>query len=98
MYLAKVVGTVVASQKYAKFLGMKLLLIQPCASGDKALVPQGSSLVAVDCVSCGVGDLVMFTQGSSARMTECTKDSPVDAVIIGIVDSVEVDGKPLKKP
>jgi len=98
MYLAKVVGTIVASQKYPKFQGMKLLLIQPYVSADKALVPQGSSIVAVDCVTCGVGDLVMFTQGSSARMTECTKDSPVDAVIIGIVDSVEVNGKALKNP
>ena len=98
MYLAKVMGTVVASQKYAKFQGMKLLLIQPCVSSDKTLVPQGSSIVAVDCVTCGAGDLVMFTQGSSARMTECTRDSPVDAVIIGIVDSVEINGKALKKP
>ena len=98
MFLAKVLGTVVASQKHSKFLGMKLLLIQPYVSGDKTLVPQGSSLVAVDCVTCGIGDLVMFTQGSSARMTECTKDSPVDAVIIGIVDAVEVNGKALNKP
>jgi len=98
MFLAKVVGTVVASQKHSKFLGMKLLLIQPYVSNDKSLVPQGSSIVAVDCVTCGLGDLVMFTQGSSARMTESTKDSPVDAVIIGIVDSVEVGGRGLKKP
>ncbi|MDD8024900.1 MAG: EutN/CcmL family microcompartment protein [Acidobacteriota bacterium] len=98
MLLAKVMGTVVSSQKHAKFQGMKLFLIQPCGSSDKKLVPQGGSLVAVDCVTCGVGDLVLFTQGSSARMTECTKDSPVDAVIIGIVDAVEVHGKPLGKP
>ncbi len=76
---------------------MKLLLIQPYVTLTSA-GPAGSSLVAVDCVACGVGDLVMFTQGSSARMTECTKDSPVDAVIIGIVDSVEVGGKALKNP
>ncbi len=98
MQLAKVLGTVVSSQKHARFQGMKLFLIQPCASSDKALVPQGGSLVAVDCVTCGVGDLVLFTQGSSARMTECTKDSPVDAVIIGIVDDVVVRGKALAKP
>jgi ethanolamine utilization protein EutN len=98
MQLAKVMGTVVSSQKHAKFQGLRLFLIQPCVSSDKALVPQGGSLVAVDCVTCGVGDLVLFTQGSSARMTECTKDSPVDAVIIGIVDSVEVQGKRLGKP
>ena len=98
MFLAKVLGTVVASQKHLKFQGLKLFLIQPCVSDDKTLVPQGNSLVAVDCVTCGIGDLVMFTQGSSARMTECTKDSPVDAVIIGIVDSVQVGGKILKKP
>ncbi len=46
----------------------------------------------------GVGECVLFMQGSSARLTPATKDTPVDAVIVGIVDTVEVDGTVLEKP
>jgi microcompartment protein CcmK/EutM len=77
---------------------MKLLLIQPHIKKDQRLVPSGSSVVAVDSVGAGNGELVMFTQGSSARLTDRTKDAPVDAVIIGIVDTVELDGKEVEKP
>jgi len=77
---------------------MKLLLIQPHIQKDQKLVPSGSSVVAVDSVGAGNGELVMFTQGSSARLTDRTKDAPVDAVIIGIVDTVELDGKEVEKP
>jgi ethanolamine utilization protein EutN len=98
MFLAKVIGNVVATQKNAGFSGMKLLLIQPYVTRDEALVVSGSSIVAVDSVGAGAGELVMFTQGSSARLTEQTRDAPVDAVIIGIVDTVEVGGRPLERP
>jgi len=98
MFLAKVIGSIVATQKNPKFNGMKLLLIQPHISKEGALVPSGSSVVAVDSVGAGHGECVLFTQGSSARLTPTTKDAPVDAVIIGIVDSVEVDGARLEKP
>jgi len=54
--------------------------------------------VAVDSVGAGKGECVLFTQGSSARLTPATKDAPVDAVIVGIVDTVEVDGATLEKP
>jgi microcompartment protein CcmK/EutM len=98
MFLAKVIGNVVATEKNAKFLGMKLLLVQPyIAKGDR-LEASGSSIVAVDSLGAGVGECVMFTQGSSARLTPATKDTPVDAVIVGIVDVVEVGGKALEKP
>ena len=93
MFLAKVIGNVVATQKNSKFQGMKLLLIQPHINKDQALVPSGSSVVAVDSVGAGIGECVLFTQGSSARLTPTTKDTPVDCVIVGIVDHVEVDGK-----
>ncbi|MEE8147144.1 MAG: EutN/CcmL family microcompartment protein [Longimicrobiales bacterium] len=93
MFLAKVIGNVVATQKNPGFRGMKLLLVQPHIKKDTSLVPSGSSVVAVDSVGAGNGELVMFTQGSSARLTSGTKDAPVDAVIIGIVDTVEMDGK-----
>jgi microcompartment protein CcmK/EutM len=98
MFLAKVIGTVVSTQKHPKFQGMKLLLIQPYITKEGRLVQSGSSVVAVDSVGAGLGELVMFTQGSSARLTDVTRDSPTDTVIIGIVDTVEVDGKRLERP
>jgi ethanolamine utilization protein EutN len=98
MFLAKVIGTIVSTQKNPKFQGMKLLLIQPYITRDDELVQSGSSVVAVDSVGAGVGELVMFTQGSSARLTDITRDSPTDTVIIGIVDTVEIGGKRLAKP
>jgi ethanolamine utilization protein EutN len=98
MFIAKVIGNVVATQKNAKFRGMKLLLIQPYISKEGKLQISGSSVVAVDSVGAGVGECVLFTQGSSARLTPTTKDAPVDAVIVGIVDAVEVEGAVLEKP
>lgn len=98
MFLAKVIGTVVSTQKSAEFEGMKLLFIQPYINREDQLVPSGSSVVAVDNLGAGVGELVLFTQGSSARLTPRTKSAPVDAVIVGIVDSVEVGGKMVEKP
>jgi len=98
MFIAKVIGNVVATQKNAKFQGMKLLLIQPYISREGTMQISGSSVVAVDSVGAGVGECVLFTQGSSARLTPTTKDAPVDAVIVGIVDSIEVEGAVLEKP
>lgn len=98
MFIAKVIGNVVATQKHEKFNGMKLLLVQPYITKDKALMPSGSSIVAVDSVGAGIGECVLFTQGSSARLTPATKEAPVDAVIVGIIDTVEVEGQRLEKP
>jgi microcompartment protein CcmK/EutM len=95
MFLAKVLGTVVSSQKDLRCQGKKLLLIQPHATAGDSLVPSGPSVVAVDSVGAGNGSLVMYTQGSSARLTDVTRDTPVDAVIIGIVDAVEIGGRRL---
>ncbi len=98
MFIAKVIGNVVSTQKDAKFRGMKLLLVQPYVSRSGKLEVSGSSVVAVDSVGAGVNECVLFTQGSSARLTPTTKDTPVDAVIVGIVDSIDVDGKIMEKP
>lgn len=98
MFIAKVIGNIVSTQKNAKLRGMKLLLIQPYISRGSKLEISGSSVVAVDSVGAGVGECVLFTQGSSARLTPATKDAPVDAVIVGIVDTIEVGGTVLEKP
>jgi ethanolamine utilization protein EutN len=94
MFLAKVTGNVVSSQKDLRCQGMKLLLVQPHVTQGGRLVSSGSSIVAVDTVGAGEGALVLFTQGSSARLTDSTKESPVDAVIIGIVDRSGRPGVP----
>jgi microcompartment protein CcmK/EutM len=98
MFIAKIIGNVVATQKIEKFKGMKLLLIQPYICRDGRLQISGSSVVAVDSLGAGIGECVLFTQGSSARLTPATKEAPVDAVIVGIVDSVEFEGTLLEKP
>ena len=74
------------------------LLIQPYISREGKLQVSGSSVVAVDSVGAGEGECVLFTQGSSARLTPATKDAPVDAVIVGIVDTIEVGGAAVAKP
>ena len=98
MFLAKVMGSVVATQKQWTLEGKKLLLIMPYITKDDKQVPSGSSIVAVDSVNAGEGEFVMFTQGSSARLTDATKNCPVDAVVIGIVDTVEIMGKKMALP
>ena len=89
MILAQVQGTVVSTRKDAGLLGLKLLLVREV---DGEFQPTGNQLVAVDAVGAGTGELVLVASGSSARLTEVSKDKPVDAVISGIVDSVEVNG------
>jgi ethanolamine utilization protein EutN len=98
MHLAKVVGSVVATRKHQSFQGSKLLLLQPLVAQERALTPSGSSVVAIDSVGAGLGELVMFTQGSSARLAAQAKDTPVDAIIVGIVDRVEIEGTKLERP
>jgi len=89
MYLARVVGTVVATRKDDRLEGCKLLVVQPLDEKGK---PEGKCAVAVDTVQSGGGELVLVVTGSSARMTSRTKDSPVDAAIVGVVDTVSLDG------
>jgi ethanolamine utilization protein EutN len=96
MFLAKVEGAVVATKKDAAMSGRKLLLLRPMLVDDKdptRFRPGVNTIVAVDSVGAGVGEMVMFCQGSSARLAPGLKDAPVDAVIVGIVDTVDVLGK-----
>ena len=94
MFVAKVTGSVVATQKIDTMVGHKLLVVEPYrleANERKGLVTTGRTFVAVDTVGAGEGEFVLITQGSSARATPETKNLPIDCVIIGIVDSVHVD-------
>lgn len=96
MFLAKVEGSVVATKKDPSMSGRKLLLLRPQLVDEKdptKFRPGVNTIVAVDSVGAGLGEMVMFTQGSSARLAPNMKDAPVDAVIIGIVDVVDVFGK-----
>jgi len=96
MFLAKVEGSVVATKKEAAMNGRKLLLLRPQLVDEKdptKFRPGANTIVAVDSVGAGIGELVMFCQGSSARLAAGLKDAPVDAVVIGIVDVVDVFGK-----
>ena len=89
MILAKVLGTVVSTRKDPALTGLKLLLAREV---DASFQPAGNQVVAVDAVGAGVGEIVLIAAGSSARLTDVTKDRPVDHVICGIVDTVEVAG------
>lgn len=100
MFLARVTGHVVATQKDKTLNGQKLFVVEPlnvkydeATQQPASLGPTGRAIVAIDVVGCGEGQLVLIVQGSSARMTDVTKNLPADAVIIGIVDSAEYAGK-----
>lgn len=96
MYLARVIGSVVSTKKDETMRGQKLLLLRPMLV-DEAKPTQfragSNTIVAVDALGAGLGDLVLFCQGSSARQAAGMKTLPVDAAVIGLVDSVEVLGK-----
>ncbi len=101
MQLAKVVGTVVATRKDSRLEGKKLLIVSPLTPEDVENASDGSStrpvsgkanyIVAVDTVDAGFRETVIIVQGSSARMATTCKDCPVDASIVGVVDTVRLD-------
>jgi len=100
MFLAKVTGHVVATQKDKALNGQKLFVVEPlnvkfdeATKQPASLGNTGRAIVAIDTVGCGEGQLVLVVQGSSARMTDVTKNMPADAVVVGIVDSAQFAGK-----
>jgi ethanolamine utilization protein EutN len=96
MFLARVEGAVVATKKDPSMGGRKLLLLRPQLVDDKdptRFKAGSNTIVAVDSVGAGLGEMVLFCQGSSARLAPNLREAPVDAVIIGIVDTVDVLGK-----
>jgi ethanolamine utilization protein EutN len=100
MFLAKVTGSVVSTQKVEQMVGQKLLIVEPLRVDEKnrkSLKGTGRTFICVDTVGAGEGETVLIVQGSSARFTEDTKTLPIDAAIIGIVDSVEAHGNTVFK-
>ena len=96
MFVARVTGSVVATQKVASMIGHKLLTVEPYRVDESRrdrLVPTGRTFVVVDTLGAGLGEMVLICQGSSARLTPETEKLPIDATIIGIVDSVNVENK-----
>jgi microcompartment protein CcmK/EutM len=100
MFIGKVSGHLVTTQKEPGMANSKLVVIEAysgASPGEPAVKPTGKVLVAIDSLGAGVGEFVLVTQGSSARMTERTKTMPVDAVVVGIVDSVRLHDRVLSR-
>lgn len=96
MFLAKVIGHVVATKKDDKMKGRKLLLLRPQLvdpDNPSQLRDGSNTLVAVDNLGAGKGEMVLFVQGSSARATEGMKTLPVDCAVVGLVDTVDALGQ-----
>jgi microcompartment protein CcmK/EutM len=89
MQIAKVIGTVVATQKHRKFEGAKLMLVQPLNADD---TPRGTALLAIDGVGAGVDEKVLVVlEGRAAGEALGKKAAPVDAAIVAIIDTVTID-------
>ncbi len=94
MNLAKVLGRVVSTQKEEALTGLKLLMLGIAGSDGKLT---GASVVAVDAVGAGEGEYVLYASGSSARQTVVTDGKPVDAVVMAIVESWDIEGDDVYK-
>jgi len=93
MFIARITGSLVSTQKIESMIGQKLLIVEPLRIDEKdktKLNPTGRTFVVVDTVGAGTGEVVLCVQGSSARFTPDTKELPVDAAIVGIVDKVQI--------
>ncbi len=89
MFLGKVIGTVWSTKKDEKLVGAKFLIVKKL---DLKLGEKNDFVVAVDSVGAGEGEVVLVATGSSSRQTEFTQDKPVDAVIMAIVDKLDIPG------
>jgi microcompartment protein CcmK/EutM len=90
LQLGKVIGTVWSTRKDEKLVGSKFLIVKELDIENKM---KNNFVIAVDSVGAGVGEIVLYATGSSARQTNQTKDKPVDAVIMAIVDKLDVSVK-----
>lgn len=100
MFLGKVTGTIVSTHKVESMVGQKLFIVEPLRVDEKkkdSLKPTGRTFVVVDTVGAGEGEVVLCVQGSSARYTPQTKTLPIDAAIVGIIDTVQIGSKSIFK-
>jgi microcompartment protein CcmK/EutM len=96
MFVARVMGSVIATHKVASMIGHKLLTVEPLRvdPADRGrLIGTGRTFVVVDTLGAGEGEMVLIVQGSSARLMPETEKLPIDASIIGIVDTVNVENQ-----
>lgn len=94
MILARVEGTVVATKKNARMTGSKFLFVRPLLvdpANPREFKPGTNTIVTVDILGAGEGDVVLVAQGSSARLGADDKDTPIDAIVIGIVDTIDIN-------
>ena len=94
MLISKVIGTTVSTIKDEKLHGRKLLILRQIDEGGE---PFGKPYVAVDTLDAGVGDLVLTAHGSGGRQTAITKNSPVDAVIMAVIDHLNIEGNTVRR-
>ena len=90
MLLGKVIGTIWSTRKDENLVGSKFLIIRQL---NLDYTPKDSTIIAIDSVGAGVGEVVLVAQGSSARQTDITRNKPVDAVVMAIVDKLDVSEK-----
>jgi microcompartment protein CcmK/EutM len=91
MFAARIIGTVVCTQKDPRMNSLKMYVVQPV--NVETLKNEGKTLVAIDAVGAGDSELVLVVQGSSSRLTELTLKKPVDATITAIIDYIDIQGK-----
>lgn len=89
MRIGEVIGTITATRKDERLTGSKLLLTQPLKDGS----PSGDPLVAVDTVGAGIGEIVLFATGAASRHAANQPQSPIDAAIVGIIDTIDLADK-----
>ncbi len=94
MLISKVIGTTVSTVKDEQLVGRKLLILRQIDESGELF---GKPYVAVDTLDAGVGDLVLTAHGSSGRQTAITKNSPVDAVIMAVIDHLNIEGKTIQR-
>jgi microcompartment protein CcmK/EutM len=94
LILGKVIGTVWSTRKDENLVGAKFLIVRHL---DLEYKPKEATVIAVDSVGAGVGEVVLVAQGSSARQTTFTKNKPIDAVIMAIVDKLDISVKEKNK-
>ena len=101
MFMARITGSIVSSQKVESMVGQKLLIVEPLRVDEKErakLKLTGRTFIVVDTVGAGEGEVVLCVQGSSARFTAQTEKLPIDAAIVGIVDQVQIGDRQVKVP